>query len=253
MGSKSNEPNLDRLSNQKYIGTAAWTIPPNAKDGFPSEGTHLERYSQVLNCVEINTSFYREHKPDTYAKWAESVPENFRFSAKLLRYFTQEKRLRETGEKLKEVIGGMSHLGRKWGVLLIQLPPSLSFQQKDVDRFLSAVRKVYEGPIAWEPRHTSWTTDHALDLLANYEVSKVRADPEPCYVPARNRRRVEKFLYYRLHGSPEIYKSRYDKDIINRVAQKMDEANKPAWCIFDNTTFGFATENALELKDALNQ
>jgi len=85
------------VEHQVFIGTAGWTIPSSLKERFVEQGTHLERYSQSLNCVEINSSFYRDHKAQTYTKWADSTPDNFRFSVKLLRYFTQEKRLTEAG------------------------------------------------------------------------------------------------------------------------------------------------------------
>jgi uncharacterized protein YecE (DUF72 family) len=246
---------MNSLGGSTYVGTAGWTIPPQLREVFDSEGSHLERYSRSLNCVEINSSFYREHKPETYSKWASMVPSHFRFSTKLLRYFTQEKRLKETGSRLKEVLEGMSHLGEKWGALLVQLPPSLEFDRNDTVRFLNELRNLYSSPILWEPRHLSWCSDAALELLSAHGVSKVLADPEPCYLTSAKRRKVEKVLYYRLHGSPEIYKSRYSSEIIERLAKKIRSAqagSKEAWCVFDNTTFGFATENALELTSALN-
>ncbi len=65
-----------------YIGTAGWSIPKQYADEFPSAGTHLARYSKNLNCTEINSSFYRSHRFSTWAKWADSVPNDFRFSVK---------------------------------------------------------------------------------------------------------------------------------------------------------------------------
>ena len=233
-----------------FIGTAVWSVPLISKEKFETEGTHLERYAKALTGVEINSSFYREHKHETYIKWANSVPAHFRFSVKLSRFFTHETCLKETGS-LTDVLEGISGLGEKWGVLLVQLPPSLSFVKGDVEKFLKSLRQIYSGVVVWEPRHLSWTKDPALDVLADFKVSKVRADPEPCLVPALKRRKVEEVLYYRLHGTPEIYKSRYSIEVIAKISDRMNEFTKsgsPAWCIFDNTTFGFATENALELK-----
>ena len=101
------------------VGTAGWTIPPQLKPEYPEAGTHLERYSHKLNCVEINSSFYRDHKPETYARWAASVPPGFRFSVKLSRHFTHERGLQEHGEHLRDVLAGISELGKKWAVLLV--------------------------------------------------------------------------------------------------------------------------------------
>jgi uncharacterized protein YecE (DUF72 family) len=239
-----------------YIGTAGWSIPPVLGEKFDFEGTHLERYSRLLNCVEINSSFYREHKAETYSKWAQSVPADFRFSVKLLRYFTQEKRLKETGSRLEEILLGFAQLREKWGMLLIQLPPSLEFDQIDTDRFLSAVRQIYLGPIAWEPRNKTWASERALNLLASYQINKVLADPEPCFVSRLRRAKVERTVYYRLHGTPEIYKSRYSPDVIERIATRAKEAlqeGKTVWCTFDNTTFGCAAQNALELQEKIRK
>ena len=75
------------------IGTAGWAIPRIHADLFPGNGTGLERYSGRLNAAEINSSFYRPHRPATYARWADAVPEAFRFSVKIPRSISHEKRL----------------------------------------------------------------------------------------------------------------------------------------------------------------
>jgi uncharacterized protein YecE (DUF72 family) len=63
-----------------YIGTAAWTIPKGYQDAFPKEGSHLVRYADRFDGVEINSSFYRPHRLSTYQRWADNVPEHFRFA-----------------------------------------------------------------------------------------------------------------------------------------------------------------------------
>lgn len=240
------------IASQKiYIGTAGWSIPAHARSKFPPLGPLLKRYSQVFNAVEINSAFYRDHLPETYAKWASMVPEDFRFSVKLSRYFTQMTRLHDTGRRLAEVLHGIAQLGSKWGVLLVQLPPSLSFESATARKFFSALRKHYKGPLALEPRHMSWTTPAGLQLLSHYHIGKVLADPEPCPLPeGRSMTGVDNLLYCRLHGSPEIYKSNYEPEAIEGVSELLQTAARrsiPAWCIFDNTTYGYATDNALHL------
>jgi uncharacterized protein YecE (DUF72 family) len=238
------------LQNGKYrIGTAGWSIPGTHKEYFPQEGTHLEKYAQVFNAVEINSCFYREHKPETYRRWADAVPEDFSFSLKLLKYFTHEKRLTETGDSLVKIIEGHQNLGRKWGSFLIQLPPSLAFAEATVARFLGDLRRLYAGPLFCEPRHLSWTTAPALKVLQDFDVSKVFADPEPCALPPGHSGGHQ--VYLRLHGTPEIYKSSYSPLALREFQQKLKACGNPSqdrWCIFDNTTFGFSINNALELK-----
>jgi uncharacterized protein YecE (DUF72 family) len=235
------------------VGTAGWAIPGQVKNIFAGEGTHLERYAAALPAVEINSSFYRDHKPATYAKWSACVPDDFRFSVKLSRYFTQETRLRETGNRLRDVLDGIGHLGEKWGVLLVQLPPSLFFKKDVARKFIGDLREIYLGDLAWEPRHPSWSSDEAVELLAANEISRVIADPEPCPLTADKMKRLEFFKYIRLHGSPKIYQSRYSAAFIESLAGTLSDYKGAAWCIFDNTTYGFATENALELRARLGQ
>src|SRR5690349_10468566 len=75
------------------IGTAGWSIPKPHAGHFPTAGSHLERYGAVLDAVEINSSFYRPHRPATYERWAASVPEDFRFAVKVPKAITHERRL----------------------------------------------------------------------------------------------------------------------------------------------------------------
>ena len=76
------------------IGTAGWSIPKAVANAFPASGSHLARYAQVLNAAEINTSFYRNHRPEVYARWAAQTPDGFRFAVKLPRTITHDQRLR---------------------------------------------------------------------------------------------------------------------------------------------------------------
>lgn len=235
-----------------YIGTAGWNIPASYKDVFPEDGSHLERYARNFNSVEINTSFYRDHKAETYAKWAEATPEDFRFSVKLSRHFTQNTRLTETGDRLKTVLKDIAELGPKWGALLVQLPPSLFFEAKIAEPFLEDLRKFYSGVVLWEPRNQSWCSEKAIELLTKYHISKVHADPEPCVIADEIQYLIEDEHYYRLHGAPQLYRSKYDTDFIHRLADDIKSIeDKSSWVIFDNTELGYAIDNALELKKLL--
>ncbi len=99
------------------IGTAGWSIPQEQAGAFPTEGSHLERYAAVFNAVEINSSFYRPHRPTTYEKWAASVPDSFQFAVKVPKAITHERRLKETGDLLERFLSEVSSLGPKLGPL----------------------------------------------------------------------------------------------------------------------------------------
>lgn len=227
-----------------YVGTAAWTIPKNAAEHFPIEGSHLARYSLRLNSVEINSSFYKDHQPKSYKKWAEETPDNFRFSVKLNKRFTHECNLEIEEVDLMENLNGISELGDKWGVLLLQFPKSQEFHFDHMKTFYRTIRKVFKGPVALEARNMTWMSKESLSLIKQFNISKVIADPEKC--PGELESEIK---YYRLHGSPEIYKSNYEDDYLNNLYEELNRATTDVWCIFDNTTFGYATNNAVTIKD----
>src|SRR5580692_8694648 len=138
------------------VGCAGWSIPRQAGAHFVSIGSHLKRYSQVFNCCEINSSFYRPHKKETWERWAGSVPSDFRFSVKAPRTITHEAKLNCISEVLTTFLGQINFLREKLGPVLIQLPPSLEFDHTRARQFLSLLRGSFSGDVVWEPRHRSW-------------------------------------------------------------------------------------------------
>ena len=95
------------------IGTAGWSIPRAAAFRFDSAGTHLERYSRLLRCAEINSSFYRPHAAGTYAKWRDRTPPDFRFAVKMPRTITHELRLQDAREPLVTFLAQTDGLAEK--------------------------------------------------------------------------------------------------------------------------------------------
>jgi uncharacterized protein YecE (DUF72 family) len=229
------------------IGTAGWTVPSRSAGHFPGEGSSLERYSTRFDCAEINSSFHRSHRPDTWRRWAESVPEAFRYSAKLSKEITHKRRLGDCSEPLAAALAEMEALGAKLEILLVQLPPSLAFEPAIAEPFLTELRGRWNRHIAVEPRHPSWFEAGPEGLLAGLRVARVAADP--ARVPAAAVPGGWRGLsYYRLHGSPVPYRSSYDDGRIETYAASLAAEPAPAWCIFDNTASGAATEDALKLK-----
>jgi uncharacterized protein YecE (DUF72 family) len=232
-----------------YIGTAGWSIPGIHAQHFATEGSHLIRYAGKLNCAEINSCFYREHKPETYRKWAAAVPDGFRFAVKAPRSITHEGKLRVQGEDaLKRFLEQTGALGEKRGPVLLQIPPKLTFDDVSAKSFFTMFRGLYAGPAVFEPRHVSWFSDHAELLLRKFSVARVAADP--ALLPeAAHPGGWPGLVYFRLHGSPRRYYSAYSEDYLLRLAAELRQAatSATAWCIFDNTASGAALANALEL------
>jgi len=159
------------------IGTAGWSIPKQHAAAFPGDDTHLERYARVLPAVEINTSFYRPHRPATYARWAAAAPDGFRFAVKIPRAITHEHRLANADAPLARFLDEAQALGDRLGPLLLQLPPSLRYDSAVADPFLANLRGRFTGDIACEPRHVSWFADAADTRLAEFRIARVAADP----------------------------------------------------------------------------
>jgi len=233
------------------IGCAGWALPSTVTQ-FPAQGSHLERYAQVFSTVEINTSFYRPHQAKTYARWAASVPETFRFAVKIPRMISHELRLRGVEGPLAQFIAQVSALGDKLGCLLLQLPPSLALDEDVARQFLALLARHTSVPVACEPRHASWFSPPGARTLEQAGVACVRAHPLP--VPGVEPLGDPGTLYIRLHGAPRIYYSAYDAPFIAAVADRIveaREAGRRVWCIFDNTARGEAVPNALALMKAL--
>lgn len=243
--------------NSIFVGTAGWSIPRALANEFPAAGTHLERYARVLPCAEINSSFHREHSFATYKKWASATPIGFRFSVKLPQLITHELELRRARVPLQVFLEQIAGLGRKLGALLIQLPPSLQCNLRAARTFLEMLRDGYGGAVVCEPRHPSWFEERAEALLVTHRIGRVAADPtriEAARSPGgwlgASRRDADAIAYFRLHGSPRKYWSRYDIERIEEWAQSIStlSVRTRVWCIFDNTASGAAMSNALEMR-----
>lgn len=234
---------------QLRIGTAGWSIPKQHAAEFPGDGSHLQRYAQCLSAVEINSSFYRPHRAATYARWAASVPEGFRFAVKLPREITHLRRLAEPTEPLVRFLGEIRALGDRLGPILVQLPPSLAYKAVLAEAFLAALRDRFDGGVVCEPRHPSWFADAADRALSRFRVARVAADPAPA-PGAATPGGWPGLAYRRLHGSPEMYYSAYTGAELDDAARSMlgHAADvEESWCIFDNTARGEAAGNALAL------
>jgi uncharacterized protein YecE (DUF72 family) len=176
------------------------------------------------------------------------VPEGFRFSVKLPRTITHEARLVGAAALFETFLSQVEGLGAKLGPLIVQLAPSHSFEPDIVAMFLAEVRQRYGGALVCEPRHASWFDGAADRLLASFGVARVAADPA-LHVGAE-RPGAGTPVYYRWHGSPEVYRSAYGHERLAALASQLRQ-HATAWAIFDNTMLGHAFFNARTLKEEL--
>ncbi|HEY0013031.1 MAG TPA: DUF72 domain-containing protein [Allosphingosinicella sp.] len=236
------------------IGTAGWSIAADSAQAFPQDGTGLERYASVFHGVEINSSFHRSHRASTWARWAASVPETFRFAVKLPKTISHRNKLVDCEALAEAFVEEACALGDKLAVLLLQLPPKLGFESAIAEEFLATLKTLSPARIACEPRHPSWFEPDAGALLDRLEVARVAADP--AVVPAAAQPGGWRGLaYWRLHGSPVMYRSAYGAERLEICAEAIAAAaarGAETWCMFDNTASSAATADALTLRDLLS-
>lgn len=206
--------------------------------------------------AEINSTFYRPHRLATFERWAATVPDDFRFSVKLPRAITHDARLAGVGDALTVFLDQIGHLGDKLGGLLVQLPPSLRFDARTASSFFAMLRRRTGLPVACEPRHASWFEPAADAQWARYAVARVAADPARVPEAARPGGDCGQWSYWRWHGAPRIYYSRYGDAELAALANGLRDRARPdapAWCILDNTAGGHAVEDATRLQALLGQ
>jgi uncharacterized protein YecE (DUF72 family) len=228
------------------VGLAGWNNPPEKRHERGPNQTHLSYYAAHFSCVEINSSFYRPHQSATYTRWRNETPARFRFSVKMPRSITHESHLKRCAAEVTRFYEDIACLRPKLAAVLVQLPPSLEFDGRTVRAFFERLAHLRGTKVVCEPRHCSWFTSAADKALRERGVSRVAADPARfpgADVPAGARR----FAYFRWHGAPRLYYSKYSQARLAAFADTV-ASNKAAenWCVFDNTAHHAAWNDALQ-------
>lgn len=150
------------------FGTCAWThddwrgvfYPPH----LPASG-RLEYYARFLSAVEVDSTFYHIPTKSVSQHWADVTPGHFRFSCKMPREITHERKLRECDELLAQFLDGIEPLAPKLGCVLIQLPPFVS-PKRDEHALREFVHALPAGwPWAVEFRNHEWHFPRIVHLL----------------------------------------------------------------------------------------
>lgn len=228
-----------------YVGTSGWSYYSFKGIFYPEDlkpKDWLKFYSQHFKTVEINATFYRTPRPQTFKRWYYETPTDFVFSVKAPKIITHIKRLKEVAEELKVFFKSIAPLEEKARVLLFQLPPSLKYERGLIEQFLELLPGDYRTVI--EIRHASFHNDEFATLLREKGVALCFSDCGARY-PSWYEVKTANFLYLRLHGSPELYVSDYPEEELKRLAVLVKSFQvSEAYVYFDNTALGHAVENA---------
>lgn len=123
----------------------------------------LRHYASRLPAVEINNTFYRMPRADMLSRWAEQVPDGFRFALKASQQITHRKRLKEAADAVAYFFQVAVTLGDRMGPVLFQLPPNLKKDLPRLTDFLASLPPA--SRCAFEFRHESWFGDDVFDAL----------------------------------------------------------------------------------------
>jgi uncharacterized protein YecE (DUF72 family) len=167
------------------IGTGGWTFEPWRDNFYPKGLAHhreLEYASRKLTAIEINATYYRLQKPESFAKWRDSTPDGFVFSVKASQYSTNRRVLGEAGESIERFLAsGMSELGEKLGPIVWQFATTKVFDPVDFGAFLGLLPDQL-GSLrlrhAVEVRHESFMTAEFVALARRHGVAIVFADSD---------------------------------------------------------------------------
>lgn len=240
------------------IGTSGWNYK-HWKGLFYPDGVAqkrwLEFYSQHYNTAEVNYSFYRLPKPQTYDNWRMNSPDDFLFTLKCSRLITHTKRLNVLGDLWQNFLANAVHLENKLGPILCQFPESFQVDALRLNEFLATARSAIEHSLdirlAVEFRHESWFTKEIYRLLEKHNVAMVIADsaeyPRVDVVTAD-------FAYYRYHGPTRLFASSYSRAQLEEEAVKMRKCLRKdldVFAYFNNDGYGYAIKNSLLLKSLL--
>lgn len=237
-----------------HIGTSGWSYK-NWSGFFYPQGlaakNQFSYYVQHFNTVEINNSFYGLPTKETFRKWNETTPDDFVYAIKASRTITHMKRLHDPAGNLELLLGNAVFLGKKLGVILFQLPPSLIVDNELLRDFLIQLPANYR--FALEFRNSSWYSPEVYRLLEEYNcafcIYELENHMSPIVVTAD-------FVYVRLHGREYKYHGNYTEEDLQEWAGLCREwlATKDVFFYFDNTDGeGFAPFNAIRLAELVDQ
>lgn len=241
------------MSGEFYVGTSGWNYAAWAGGfyaGVP-RSRWLAHYARRFNAVEINASFYREVRAETYRRWIAQTPAGFRFAVKAHRYLTHVKRLDFDEASLARQREGAAALGERLAAVLWQLPRSLRRDDSRLEGFLARLALWPHARHAVEFRHRSWFVPEVAERLAARGVAICQSDAAdwPLWDAVSS-----DLVYLRLHGHRATYRSRYGAAEIAAWAAKAARwwrEGRAILAFFDNTDAGGAPADAAVLVAAL--
>lgn len=236
-----------------HIGTSGWHYKHWRGTFYPDDipvKEHFNYYLRFFDTVEINNSFYRIPKKETFEKWKNEVPDDFVYVVKANRYITHMKKLHDTQDSLTTFLDNVSVLDEKVGAILFQLPPGWEANEERLENFLKILPDTFR--YVFEFRNKTWYNETIYNLLKKYNcafcIYELAGHQSPVIVTAN-------LVYIRLHGpTKNKYQGSYSDSQLKEWAEfcKVQvKDNKDVFVYFDNDEKGYAAFNAKRLKELL--
>lgn len=216
----------------------------------------LEFYANSFDTVELNVSFYRLPKRETFDGWRKRTPASFVFAVKGSRFITHIKKLKDCQEPLSLFFDHAGALGEKLGCVLWQLPPNLHADRDKLAGFCKLLKRadVPKGTRqAFEFRHQSWFTEEIYQVLRenNFSLCIAHSTRWPYQEVT-----TADFIYLRFHGGEVLYGSNYsDKELAEWAskARRWLGEGKDIFAYFNNDAHGYAVDNAIKLRTLIEK
>ena len=231
------------------IGTSGWQYKDWRGRFYPqrlAQARWLEYYADRFATVEVNNSFYRLPKPETFAAWRERLPGGFVMTVKVNRYITHLKQLKDVEEPVATFLEAAAPLGDKTGPMLIQLPPRLAVNHERLRKVLAAFPTPLR--VAVEFRHPSWFDDETNAILRERNAALVLTDRRSKLLEPEWK--TADWGYIRFHEGTEQPWPHYGDDVLRAWAERIARCrdrdddvfvyfnNDPGcWAIADAITF----------------
>jgi uncharacterized protein YecE (DUF72 family) len=235
------------------VGCSGWNYDAWRGRLYPeglAKARWLGRYAEVLDTVEVNSTFYRLASPKAVARWLEQTPPGFLFALKASRYLTHIRRLRDLDRGIRRYYDSIAPLveSDKLGPIVWQLPASF---RRDDEALAGAVAALPPGRHCFEFRHESWFEPRVFDLLGRHAAALVIAD-HPRW-PFQARKLTTDWTLVRLHHGHRGRRGNYSESELDEWAGRIGRWRRRAEVLvyFNNDWEGFAVDNALSLRQRL--
>jgi uncharacterized protein YecE (DUF72 family) len=263
-----------------HVGIGSWADDEYVGVLYPKglkSSDRLREYAKSFSHVEVNSSFYATPKLATVKGWIAQTPDDFTFSVKLHRAFSQSPaKTAEKGELLQKLLTGVAPLlGKKrLATFLLVMPPTFTAEKRNIEELDTLAKQLQPYGLAVELRDRGWVTGkqrgETLRYFRERQLIWVAVDmpriPGSQLMPVVDEVTHPSKAYLRLHGrnpkyleagsAAEGHHYAYSKRELTLLAKRvraLAAKAKDTYVIANNHAEDFAPRTALGLKEGVRE